>query len=186
MKVLATLTLVAALAVAFTACGDDADGPTPTTPVRTTTATAATTVVSSATAPPGTSTTPVVPSATIPSAFTPPAPVATATLAPDRKFELAPIDGAEMIVRESAPPQYAVHITSGLPSGCAEFADATATRTADEITIAVRNTMPADPQIACTQIYGMHETTIELGTDFASGRRYTVRVNDRTIEFTAQ
>lgn len=115
-----------------------------------------------------------------------PQPVATATLAAGRTFRLAPIDGAEMVVRESAPTQYAVHVTSGLPSGCAEFADATATRTADEFTITVRNTVPSDPEIACTQIYGTHETTIELGTAFVSGTHYLVRVNDRTVEFTAQ
>ena len=187
MKIPATLSLAAALAVAFAACGDDADRPTPTTPVRTATAPAVTTtVVSNATSTPATSTTPIVPSATIPAPPTSPASAATATLAADRRFELAPIDGAEMIVRESAPPQYAVHITSGLPSGCAQFADATATRDADTITITVRNTMPADAQIACTQIYGQHESTVELGTDFVPGTRYTVRVNDRTIEFIAQ
>lgn len=112
--------------------------------------------------------------------------VATATLAPDRTFELAPIDGAEIVMRESAPPQYAVHITSGLPSGCAEFADATASRTGDAITITVRNTLPADARIACTQIYGTHETTVELGSDFVRGTTYRVRVNAKTIEFTAQ
>ena len=91
-----------------------------------------------------------------------------------------------MVVRESAPPQYTVHVKSGLPSGCAEFADARVTRTADEITITVRNTVPLNPQIACTQIYGTHEATIELGTAFVSGTHYSVRVNDRTVEFTAQ
>jgi hypothetical protein len=91
-----------------------------------------------------------------------------------------------MIVRDSAPTQYAVHVASGLPSGCAQFADATASRSGDDITITVRNTVPSDPQIACTQIYGTHEATVELGTDFVSGAHYVVHVNDRTVEFTAQ
>lgn len=184
MKFLATLTLVAALATAFAACGQDAATPTP-APIQTsrpaTAPTGATTFAGTATTSPLTAT--ATPASRQP---TTPAPESIATLAADRKFELAPIDGAEIVVRESAPPQYAVHITSGLPSGCAEFADATASRTGDEITIAVRNTLPADARIACTQIYGTHEATVELGSDFVRGTTYRVHVNDKTIKFTAQ
>ena len=50
----------------------------------------------------------------------------------------------------------------------------------------MRNTVPIDKRIACTQVYGLHETTVELGTDFVTGTHYVVRVNDRTIEFNAQ
>ena len=38
-----------------------------------------------------------------------------------RRQVAAPIDAAEIVVRESSPPQYAVRIGSGLPSGCATF-----------------------------------------------------------------
>jgi hypothetical protein len=50
----------------------------------------------------------------------------------------------------------------------------------------VTNTHPSDPDIACTAIYGMHESTVELGTDFASGGEYVVKVNDKELRFTAQ
>jgi hypothetical protein len=99
----------------------------------------------------------------------------------------APIDGIDILVRESFPPQYAVAITSGLPSGCAQFNEAVITgRDGNTITISVTNTIPSDPEVACTAIYGTHESTVELGTDFESGETYTVDVNGETKEFTAQ
>lgn len=101
-------------------------------------------------------------------------------------LELAPIDDLELIVRESFPPQYALQVTSGLPSGCAEFHGATLERTGDAITVTVQNRMPASPDVVCTMIYGTHEETVELGSDFVSGREYTVKVNEKTLAFTAQ
>lgn len=164
------------------ACGSDAKLAATTATVGATTRAATRTIVA-----PASTNTPLVPSETaVPTTATAPVAPPTATLAPDRKFELAPIDGAEMVVQKSNPVQYAVHITSGLPSGCAQFADATASRNGDEITITVRNTLPADPHVACTQIYGSHETTVRLGSDFVRGTAYRVHVNDRTLEFTAQ
>ena len=174
--------VVAALACLAAACGSD----TKPTSTSTTAAAPTLTITRTITAPASTST-PLVPSETaVPSAPTAPSGQSTATLAPGRKFELAPIDGAEIVIEESNPVQYAVHITSGLPSGCARFADAAASRSGVEITITVRNTMPADAHVACTQIYGTHETTLPLGSDFVRGTAYRVRVNDRTLEFTAQ
>ena len=178
-------TIAAGLAVAAclaAACGSDPKtAATATPPAKTPQATATRTVGA-------VSSTPVPVVSETAAAITATAPVAqpTATLAPDRKFELAPIDGADLIIEESNPVQYGVHIVSGLPSGCAQFADATAARTGDEITITVRNTLPANGQIACTQIYGTHETTVQLGSDFVKGAAYRVHVNDRTLEFTAQ
>ncbi|HLB22766.1 MAG TPA: hypothetical protein VJP07_01605 [Dehalococcoidia bacterium] len=113
------------------------------------------------------------------------APAPTST--PGRKIVDAPIDGLDIVVRESFPPQYGVHIVSGLPSGCAQFDKAEITgRTAAEITIRVTNTVPADPNVACTAIYGTHESDVDLGSDFTAGATYTVRVNDKSIDFTAQ
>ena len=123
--------------------------------------------------------------ATLAAATSTPAP-ATATLPADRVFELAPIDEAEMLAASGTPPQYAVRVRSGLPSGCYEFADTTTSRADGEITITVRNSRPSDRKIACTQIYGTHEQVVELGGDFVSGTTYRVRVNDATLEFTAK
>lgn len=99
----------------------------------------------------------------------------------------APIDGIEVLVRESFPPGYTAHITSGLPSGCARFDTAEITgRDADTITVRVTNTMPADEDVACTAIYGFHESNVDLGQDFVSGRTYTLEVNGETHTFRAQ
>ena len=108
---------------------------------------------------------------------TPPPPTGDVTLVD------APIDELELIIRESFPPQYAVRIVSGLPNGCARFEDATLTA---PLEIRVRNSMPGDPNIACTAIYGTHEETVDIGSDFVSGQEYVVRVNDKDLRFTAQ
>ena len=47
--------------------------------------------------------------------------------------------------------------------------------------------MPApDQDIACTMIYGYHESTVDLGNDLESGTEYTVHVNDQVTTFVAQ
>ena len=103
------------------------------------------------------------------------------------RIEDAPIDDLEVLVLESFPVQYNLRIVSGLPSGCAVFDKAEVTgRSGNEVTVRVTNTLPDDPNVACTAIYGTKETTLALGTDFVSGMTYTVNVNGDTIGFTAQ
>jgi hypothetical protein len=104
-----------------------------------------------------------------------------------RKSVAAPIEELEILTRESAPPGYTLHITSGLPGGCAQFEAATITgRDGNTITVSVTNTLPADDETICTAIYGYKETNLDLGQDFVSGRTYTVNVNDKQTTFTAQ
>jgi hypothetical protein len=99
----------------------------------------------------------------------------------------APIDGVDIQVRETAPPQYVAVITSGLPNGCARFEAAEiVSRTDAEVVIRVTNRVPDSDQVVCTMIYGTHESTVDLGTDFVSGREYTVVVNGERRTFTAQ
>lgn len=103
------------------------------------------------------------------------------------KVEDAPIDELDVLILESFPVQYNLRIVSGLPSGCHQFDKAGITgRSGSEITVRVTNTVPGDPNMACTMIYGMHESTVSLGSDFTAGTTYTVRVNDKTTTFTAQ
>lgn len=103
------------------------------------------------------------------------------------KIEDAPIDNLEVLTLESFPPQYNLVVTSGLPSGCAVFDKAETTgRTGNTITVRVTNIMPDDPNVACTAIYGTKVTTVPLGSEFTSGETYTVQVNDKSIDFTAQ
>jgi hypothetical protein len=112
---------------------------------------------------------------------------ATATPSEERRLELAPIDELELIIRETFPPQYAARIVSGLPNGCAQFHDAElVSRQGQTFTIRVRNSMPADPNVVCTAIYGTHEEIVELGSDLTPGAEYVVKVNDRELRFTAQ
>lgn len=104
-----------------------------------------------------------------------------------RKVVDAPIERIDILVRESFPPGYTAHIVSGLPSGCATFHEARLTgRAGTTITIRVTNTVPAGPGVVCTDIYGLHESNVDLGQDFVPGRRYTVQVNDRETTFRAQ
>jgi hypothetical protein len=104
----------------------------------------------------------------------------------ERKRALAPIDAADVVVRESAPPQYALRIVSGLPSGCAEYDEAEVTRTEDRIDVTVWNTVPADENVACTMIYRTATNTIDLGDEFEPGATYTIRINGQeTLEFAA-
>lgn len=103
------------------------------------------------------------------------------------KIELAPIDNLELIIRESFPPQYAVKVTSGLPSGCHQFdkAEPDGWR-GNTLVIRVTNIAPDDPGVACDTLYRFVETVVELGTDFVPRQRVTVQVNDKRLDFTAQ
>ena len=103
-----------------------------------------------------------------------------------RRQELAPIESAEIVVRESSPPQYALAISSGLPSGCAAFERTDVERHGARIDVTVWNSLPTG-QVACTMIYRTHEQTITLGSSFERGAAYEVRINDATsVRFVAQ
>lgn len=100
----------------------------------------------------------------------------------------APIESVEINIAESFPPQYFVAIQSDLPSGCAKFNDYEVSREGTTIKIKLTNLEPAPgQQIACTAIYGYHDTSVALGSDFEGGETYTVVVNDSVTEtFVAQ
>jgi hypothetical protein len=112
-------------------------------------------------------------------------PAPTFTPGPGRRLEPAPIDAAEILVRESFPPRYAVAVTAGLPSGCAQPAGHEVRRDGTTVRVLVWNSMPVG-NVACTLIYGTYRLTVEMGADFVSGMVYTVHVNDRTLSFRAQ
>lgn len=123
---------------------------------------------------------------TVPTITVPGTPKPTATTFPTSRAK-APIDRAEIAIAKSLPPQYSVEITSGLPSGCAKFDGYDVKREGELITITVWNTMPAPgAEIACTMIYGMKDTSVYLGSDFETGKTYTVMINDETRTFVAQ
>lgn len=105
----------------------------------------------------------------------------------DRKLVRAPIDSADILIAESFPVQYSVAFVSGLPSGCAQFHGVEVERSGTTITVTVWNSEPTGA-VMCTAIYGMRPGSVSLGigTDYTRGVEYTVRVNDRTLTFTAQ
>jgi hypothetical protein len=103
----------------------------------------------------------------------------------ERKEVPAPIDGLEVRVLESNPPQYLLSVKAGLPSGCAQRNRHETRREADAITVTVLNWMPAGSP-PCTMIYGSYDVNINLGSDFRSGITYTVSVNDKKTTFVAQ
>jgi len=104
----------------------------------------------------------------------------------DRVEEVAPIEDFEVISRDSMPPTYVLHITSGLPGGCAAFERIDMARDGNTIEVTVINTMPApDALVACTMIYGLMEQEVEL-EDIEPGVEYTVIVNGEAITFTAE
>jgi len=113
-----------------------------------------------------------------------PTPVAEPTL-PEIEMvrALAPIDNVTINVAESFPVQYFLHVTSGLPSGCAKFDDYEVARDEDTVQVTVWNLEPApNQQAACTMIYGIVETNIALGSDFDPGKTYAVSVNGMKLE----
>lgn len=112
---------------------------------------------------------------------------APADAAPARTAVLAPIESAEIVVRESFPPQYALLVVSGLPSGCARFERIDVAHAANAIAVTVWNTVPADRATPCTMIYGTAQNTVNLDRSFTSGETFIVNVNGtESLRFVAQ
>ena len=100
---------------------------------------------------------------------------------------LAPIESVEVLIMESFPPQYSVVVVSGLPNACVSFAGYRLERDDNTFQIEILNWKPADPEVACAQVYSTVENTIALGSDFfQSGQKHTVVVNEVTETFVAQ
>lgn len=102
---------------------------------------------------------------------------------PDPGFQqvnaLAPIEDVQVNIADSFPVQVFVVVSSGLPSGCAEFDRIDVERVdTSQINLTVWNLVPApDEPIACTTIYGITENTVALGSDFEAGVEQVVVVN---------
>ena len=102
----------------------------------------------------------------------------------------SPIVNAEIMVLESAPPQYQLNVVSRLPAGssCSQFDGYEIRRgESNEIEVVVTHHQVADPKAICTRDYPAVETVVPLGSDFEPGEKYTVRVNSDTVtSFVAQ
>ena len=89
----------------------------------------------------------------------------------------APIHEVVLRATRSIPPQYSLHITSGLPSTCSTFDAIEVSQSGDEVIVSVYNQRQIGP-VACGQRYGYIENDVDLGSDFDPGVTYDVRVND--------
>ena len=99
---------------------------------------------------------------------------------------LAPIDGVDLEIAESAQPQYSLVVRSGLPNGCMRFDGYSVDRVDPIIKVTVTNLKPVDKNVFCTQVYGTVETRVPLGSDLEPGTEYTAQVNDVTYTFVTQ
>ncbi len=100
----------------------------------------------------------------------------------------APIEDATVVAPEEPGGEYVLKITSGLPSGCAEFNGYGVERDGSRFVVDVTNLMP-DPSepIACTEIYSYHDGEVALGSGLNGGETYTVAINgELTITFVAR
>ena len=102
----------------------------------------------------------------------------------------SPIENGEIVILESAPPQYQILVVSGMPkgSGCSQFNGyETRRRESNRIDVVITHHQVADPLVACTADYPIVETIVPLGSNFEQGVEYTVSVNsDTTKSFVAR
>ena len=78
-------------------------------------------------------------------------------------------------------------VVSGLSNGCAKFDDTYGQRVDySAIVVQVINSMPTDPDVACTEEYSTVENRLALGGKFELGKTCTVNINDKVETFAAQ
>ena len=96
----------------------------------------------------------------------------------------SPVEHVEIVVLESAPPQYQLRVVSGLPkgSGCSQFNGyEIRRRESNEIDVVVTHHEITDQLVVCTTDFPIVSTNVPLGSDFEPGEKYFVRVNSDTI-----
>lgn len=90
----------------------------------------------------------------------------------------APVEESTLKPPETASGPYVLKITSGLPSGCAQFAYYHLRVQGNDYSFEVMNRIPAGEMVACTAIYGYHEGQTTLGDGALNpGETYTVTIN---------
>ncbi len=101
----------------------------------------------------------------------------TVTGCQDFNSEQAPIHDVSIEISDAEPlAAVTVTIQYGLPSGCYSFDRTKVVEITDGWDIGVWIKIPANAE-ECTAIYGMGETTVDLGKKFTPGQSYTIRVN---------
>jgi len=97
------------------------------------------------------------------------------------EIKLAPIHEVRVNIAESYPPQVFVYLKGGLADACTTFHELTVERRADTIEIEVTTERPKGA--VCAQVYSFFEQNVALGSEFASGKSYTVKVNGKVTSF---
>lgn len=101
-----------------------------------------------------------------------------------KEIRLAPIHEVTVNIAESYPPQVFVYIKGGLADSCTTFHELKTQRSGNAINIEVTTQRPKDA--ICAQVYSYFEKNVNLGTEFASGEKYILSVNDKTTSFVMQ
>lgn len=92
----------------------------------------------------------------------------------------APIQSVD-VANATSSSSTVLKVVSGLPNTCAQFDKYTVDQTGTAIRVTVTNTKPGDPSIVCGDVYTMHTSLIDLGSDFATGTTYSVSVNGKQV-----
>ena len=95
----------------------------------------------------------------------------------------SPIESVEVVILESAPPQYQLRVVSGMSKGSSYShfnGYEIRRRESSRIDVAITHHQVADPFVTCTAHYPVVETIVPLGSDFEPGMEYTVSVNSET------
>ena len=115
------------------------------------------------------------------------APTPEATQTPQLVGEPSSIESVAIEVPAAEPRQAELVVVSGLPNDCYTFKGHTLSRDGDTIRVEVTNARPDQPDLVCTQIYGMVTTRIPLSGSIEPCQTYTVIVNGkpRSVQATA-
>ncbi len=93
----------------------------------------------------------------------------------------APVDSVETVILESFPVQVHAIVRGGLPDGCTEIAQASASRSGDAFSITLTTRRPADQE--CTQALVPYEQTVPLDVANLPAGNYVVRADDVMVTF---
>jgi hypothetical protein len=93
------------------------------------------------------------------------------------------IDGVEILILESAPPQVKAHVTGVIGDGCSELDSVQQARSGSTVTVTILRKRPKDA--FCTQIAKLYDETISLEGTFPAGE-YVLNVNEFSTTFTTQ
>ena len=94
--------------------------------------------------------------------------------APDLVTEAIQIDGVDVLIAETSPPQISAHVTGVIGDGCATLHSVEQQRSGNTVTVTILRERPA--QAVCTQIAKLYDDVIRLDGQFPAGS-YLLRVN---------